>query len=191
MEKALREKSWTEAVILDLIKQTGSSRASIYRDRRVVLAKLAEEEANGLEERRAAFLLDVRRVQKEARDAGQFSPATRLLAMESQVLGLDRVPLPTVDEGDVDAPVDTSLEGLLREVRKMRLASQAGHVYTAAEKLLEREHAILNDIRLRDEAAAAANMTHLSTAEKVTLVTDILKGLPEVLRRQVLASVEP
>lgn len=187
VEKAIREKPWTEQVVADLIKATGSSRASVYRDRAVVLKKLAQEEAEGMEERRAAFLLDLRRVREEARADRAYSPAARLLAMESQVLGLDRVPLP--DVSDEPGPVDTSLEAVLTETRRMRRQAQAGHTYTAADRLLEREHAIVESIRQRDEAARDRDLVDLSEEEKVAMVGDLLRGLPDDLRKKVLAGL--
>lgn len=169
------------------MKQTGASRPTIYRDRALVLKKLAQEEAEGMEERRAAFLLDLRRVREEARDARQFSPAARLLSMESQVLGLDRVPLPAVAEEP--GPVDTSLEAVLTETRRMRRQAQAGHTYTAADRLLEREHLIVESIRQRDEADRARDLVDLSEEEKVAMAADLLRGLPDDLRRKVLAGL--
>lgn len=187
VEKSLREQAWTEAVVADLVKQTGRDRATIYRDRSVVLKKLAAEEASGLEERRAAFLMDLRRIQHDAKAANQYSPVMRALDLECKILGLDRVPLPTVEEDT--GPVDTSLEALLRETRRMRRQAQAGHTYTAADRLLEREHLIVESIRQRDEAAAANDLTHMSEDEKVAVVTDLLANLPDTLRRKLLADL--
>lgn len=188
VEKAIRESSWTEAVIQDLLKSTGASRASLYRDRNVVLAKLAKEEAAGLEERRASFLLDLRRVQRKAVDAGAYSPASRLLDMESRILGLDRVPLPDVTD-ETDTPLDTSLESVLGEVRKMRRQAQAGCSYVAADKLLEREHAIVESIRLRDEAKASADMMHLDESALVEMVCESVATLPDSLKDRLRAAL--
>jgi len=189
VEAAIREQGWDHALALDLAKQTGWGWRTIYRDRDGVLDVLAQEEQEDLPRRRAAFLSDLRNLRKAAKAAGAYSPAAKLLSMESSVLGLDRVPLPTVEEED--GPVDTSFEGVLTEVRKLRKRAMAGDSYVAAEKLLEREHAILNDIRQRDEATAASDLAHLTDAEKVALVVEQLAGLPDALRRQVLAAVTP
>lgn len=187
VEKSVRTQTWTEAVVADLCKQTGKDRATIYRDRVVVLRKLAEEEAAGMEERRAAFLLDLRKVREEARESKQFSPAARLLAMESQVLGLDRVPLP--DVADEPGPVDTSLEAVLSEVRRMRRASQAGHSYTAAADLLEREAALVESIRARDQAEADRAKAHLDDDAVAKAVVDRIANLPDAVKDKIKAAL--
>lgn len=187
VERAIRERGWDHALALDLARSTGWNWRTIYRDRDEVLDALAEEEHADLPRRRAAFLSDLRNLRREARAAGAYAPAAKLLGMEAQVLGLDRVPLPTVEEDD--GPVDTSLEAVLTETRRLRKRAMAGDSYVAADRLLEREHAIVESIRQRDEAAKAADLVDLSEDEKVAMVTDLLSGLPEDLRRKVLAGV--
>ena len=187
VEATIREKGWSEKIVAELIVKTGANRSTIYRDKEATAKLLADEESAGLEQRRALFLGDLRRVASEAKDAGQFSPVTRLLDMESRILGLDRVPLPNVEEDT--GPIDTSLEAVLTEVRKMRKQAQAGHSYVAADKLLEREHAIVESIRQRDEAQAASDMSHLDEDAKVALCVEVLRSLPDTLRAKVLSAL--
>lgn len=187
VEAAIRERGWDHAVALDVAAATGWNWRTIYRDREDVLDLLAQEEQEDLPRRRAAFLSDLRHLRKEARDARAYSPAAKLLSMESTVLGLDRVPLPTVEEED--GPVDTSLEAVLSETRKLRKRAMAGDSYVAADRLLEREHAIVESIRQRDEAAAAKDLVDLSEEEKVAMAADLLRGLPDALRAKVLSGL--
>jgi hypothetical protein len=181
VEEAIRERGWSESVVGDLVAQTGASRRTLYRDRDEVAELLAQEETAGLEQRRALFLNDLRRVRDEARVGGQYNPAARLLDMEARVLGLDRVPLPEVDE-PADEVLDTSLEGVLREVRKLRRQAQAGHSYVAADKLLAREQELVEGIRKRDEATRAAELAHLDETAIVELIIENAASLPEGLR---------
>lgn len=176
---------WTVAVVAELVEQSGVSRATLYRDRRTVLARLAEEEKSSLEERRAAFLSELRIVREEARIGGQFATVARMMAMEASLLGLDRVPLPDVPEEEGE--VDTSLEGVLRDVRRMRRQAQAGHSYVAADRLLQREHALIGDIRRRDEDAAARALSHVGMDEKTMQVAELMRMLPDSIRQQVLS----
>lgn len=188
VESAVRSAPWTEAAVSQLMVATGASRATIYRDRGAILKVLAQEEQAGLEERRAGFLLDVRRVRAEACDHHDYSPAARLLDMECKILGLDRERLPEVEEDD-GATVDTSLEGVLREVRRLRRRAMAGDSYVAAEKLLEREHALVEAIQQRDEAERQRLQEHLTEEELVDLVIGSLAGLPAPLRRRLAEAI--
>lgn len=182
VEAAIRERGWDHEQAIRLAQETGWHWRTIYRDRDAVLDTLAQEEQEDLPRRRAAFLADLRTLRKEARTARAYAPATRLLDLEHRVLGLDRVPLPEVDADDPAAPVDTSLEAVLVEVRRLRRQAQAGHSYVAANQLLEREHAIVESIRLRDEAKAAAEQAHLDEAGLVDLVEQAAAGLPEPVK---------
>ena len=187
VEASIREKGWDHEVALDLAAATGWSWRTIYRDRDEVLDLLAQEEQEDLPRRRAAFLADLRHLRKEARADKAYAPAAKLLAMESQVLGLDRVPLPLVEEDD--GPVDTSLEAILAETRRMRKASQAGASYVAAADLLDREHQLVNDIRARDQAKAEAEMAHLDEGEMVAALVANLGSLPDVLKEKLRAAL--
>jgi hypothetical protein len=187
VEEMIRTKGWTEPLVADLARKTGASRRTLYRDREAILKELAAEEKAGLEERRALLLGDARRMREKAVKDGDYSPAARLLGMEAQLLGLDRVPLPEVDAEE--GPVDTSLEAILKETRRMRRQAQAGHSYVAADRLLQREHELVESIRQRDEAVRAQNLSHMGEDEKVALVTELLTSLPDLLRRKVLAGL--
>lgn len=187
VEKSIRSEGWNEQVIARLVLETGSSRASLYRDRKIILAKLADEEVETLPERRAAFLLDTRRLREQARREGQFGPAVRTLALEAQVLGLDRVPLPEVDEEE--GPVDVSLEGLLKETRRMRRQAQAGHSHIAANKLLEREVQIVESIHNRDEAERARNHAELDEEGLVAMFEASAASLPDALKARLRAAL--
>lgn len=180
VEVALRKSGWSEKIVADLMKKTGASRRTLYRERDRLAALLAEEESAGMAERRALFLLDLRRTREAAAAEGDYSPAARMLSMESQILGVDRVPLPTVAEPD--GPLDTSLEAVLAETRRLRRRAEAGDSYTAAADLLEREHGIVKSIREREDAAAAAERKHLDEAALLELATGNLAALPEALK---------
>ena len=181
VERELRANGWTERIVQDLIAETGASRATIYRDRLDIAKVLAQEETAGLEERRALFLMSLRKAQSDATLDSAHSANARLLDMESKILGLDRVPLPEVD-AEADSALDTSLEGVLREVRKLRRQAQAGHSYVAADKLLSREHEIVKSIRERDEAEKAREMAHLTEEGIIDLIIANVANLPETLR---------
>lgn len=188
VEARIRSEGWSYAIGRQLAIDTEWSERTIYRDRDAVFDKLADEEAVGLERRRARFLMDLRRNRQAAEDAGKFPAVARLLDMESKVLGLDRVPLPTVEE-DPDEPVDTSLEYMLHETRKMRKQAQAGYSYIAANKLLTEERETVESIRLRDQAEAEAQMMHLDEEGIVGILTEQLTGLPEHLRSRILGAL--
>ncbi|MCB9763916.1 MAG: hypothetical protein H6739_29365 [Alphaproteobacteria bacterium] len=188
VEDAIRSRGWSWEIAQELVAKTGWSERTIYRDRDVVLDILADEEAKDLPRRRAKFLADLRRVARKAEKAEKFSPAARLLDMESKVLGLDRVPLPQVDENE-NEELDTSLEAVLVEVRRMRRQAQAGHSYVAADRLLAREHEIVESIRLRDLALKEAEMAHLDEGALVELVIDSVSGLPDQLRSRLRAAL--
>jgi len=181
VEKALRERGWSEVVVESLIVETGASRATLYRDRDEIAKVLAQEETAGLPERRALFLGDLRRIRDGACVDGAYSAGARLLDMEAKILGLDRVPLPEV-EAEADGALDTSLEGVLREVRKLRRQAQAGHSYVAADKLLAREHELVDSIRKRDEAIRAAELAHLNEEGLIDLIVANVANLPDTLK---------
>lgn len=187
VEGTIREKGWSEAICQELMVKTGSTRPTIYKDKDKVARRLAEEEMASLPERRSLFLSGLRNLQKAAIGDRAYSPASRLMEMEAKILGLDRVPLPEVQADD--GPVDTSLESVLTEVRKMRKQAQAGHSYVAADKLLEREHAIIESIRLRDEAKAAQEMAHLDEEALVDLVVQTAASLPESLKAKLRSAL--
>jgi hypothetical protein len=189
VEMAIREEGWSPEVVRKLIASTGWSRRTIWRDRDAVLDLLADEEQADLPRRRAAFLADVRRIRRAAVAAEEFSPAARLLNMEREVLGLDRAPLPEVDDGDESAELDTSLEAVLREVRRMRKQAQAGHSYVAADKLLAREHELVGDIQRRDQAKADAERAALGDGDVVATVAARLRQLPEAMRLEIVQAL--
>jgi hypothetical protein len=181
VEKALRERGWSEVVVESLIAETGSSRATLYRDRDEIAKVLAQEETAGLPERRALFLSDLRRIRDGSHVDGAYSATARLLDMEAKILGLDRVPLPEV-EAEKEGELDTSLEGVLLEVRKLRRQAQAGHSYVAADKLLAREHELVMSIRQRDEAIRAAELAHLNEEGLIDMIIANVATLPDTLR---------
>lgn len=187
VEASIRKEGWNEQVIARLVIETGSSRASLYRDRNIILAKIASEEAETLPERRADFLLSLRLIREQARREGQYGPAVRTLAMELQVLGLDRVPLPDMEEET--GAVDITLEVLLREVRRMRRQAQAGHSYVAADRLLEREVQIVESIRNRDEAERERNHAGLDEEQLVAAFEASAATLPETLKARLRAAL--
>lgn len=181
VERAIRSQGWSYQIACDLVVATGWSERTIYRDRDEVLDRLATEESADLPRRRAAFLADLRRCRRNAEDRGSHSPVARMLDMEARILGLDRVPLPEV-QLDPEEELDTSLEAVLTEVRRLRRQAQLGHSYVAADKLLSREHEIVESIRLREEAAREAQMSHLDEAALVELVIEGVSSLPAQLR---------
>lgn len=187
VEQAIREHGWSHELALDLAAKTGWCWRTIYRDRVEILVTLAQEEQEDLPRRRAAVLADLRSLRSGAKEAKQYGPATRTMAMEIQILGLDRVPLPTVEEDD--GPVDTSLEGVLAEVRKLRKRAMAGDSYVAAEKLLDREHALVESIRARDQAEAERNRSTLDDDAVVAAVVERLSELPDATRARIKAAL--
>lgn len=189
VEQAIREEGWSPAVVRRLVEETGYCRRTIWRDRDDVLDLLAEEEQADLPRRRAGFLADIRRIRRKAVTAGEFPSAARLLDMESKVLGLDRAPLPEVDDDD-DEELDTSLEAVLREVRRMRKQAQAGHSYVAADKLLAREHELVEAIQRRDQAQADAERAARGDGDVVATVAERLNRLPESMRLEIIAALQ-
>lgn len=184
VEKTIRDSGWSEKVCASLMNKLGVDRATLYRDKALIVRQLAEEEKAGLEERRALFLGDVRRLRDEAKGKKAYAPAARLLDLEHRVLGLDRVPLPEAEEAEDVGPVDTSLEAVLKDVRKMRRQAQAGHSYVAAGDLLERERQLVESIRQRDEAKAKAEHTQMTEDDLVAMVIQVAANLPESIKRQ-------
>lgn len=182
VELAIREHGWDHELALRLAKETGWSWRTIYRDRDAVIRSLATEEQADLPQRRAAFLSDLRALRGGAKRAGQYAPAAKLLALEFTVLGLDRAPLPEVEE--TDGPVDTSLEAVLAETRRLRKRAVAGNSYVAADRLLEREHELVESIRLRDEALAKRNNAHLSQEEVIQQLEESIANMPEQVKRR-------
>ena len=185
VEQAIREEGWSSEVVADLIRRTGWSRRTIWRDRDAVLDILAAEEQADLPRRRAAFLADIRRICRKAEADKEYPSAARLLDMEGRVLGLDRAPLPEVDDSD-EEELDTSLEAVLREVRRMRKQAQAGHSYVAADKLLAREHELVEAIQRRDQAKADAERAARADGDVVATVAARLRQLPEAMRLAIL-----
>lgn len=188
VEALLRSGHWSEAKIAALVKESGFARRTLYRDRDDILARLAQEEAADIPSRRAAFLLDLRAVKDEAREAKSFSSAAKLLSMEAQILGLDRAPLPTVEAESAET-VDTSLEGALSEVRRLRRRAEAGDSYVAAERLLDREVSLLIEIRRRDEEERRANRDGMSEDELTEALIEAAGTLPAPLRSKLLAAL--
>lgn len=187
VETAIREHGWDHGLALDLAKKTGWALRTIYRDRDSVITLLTQEEQADLPRRRAAFLADLRALKSAAKKGGAYAPAAKLMAMESVLLGLDRVPLPTVEEPD--GPVDTSLEGILAETRRLRKRAMAGDSYVAADRLLEREHEIVKSIDQRDEAARKAQGAGLTEAEIVAMIEDAAASLPDQIKRRLVAAL--
>ncbi|HYF52763.1 MAG TPA: hypothetical protein VEA41_00725 [Salinarimonas sp.] len=186
VEHALREKGWDETVLAELIKKTGASRATLFRDRSAILRLLADEEVEGLPERRAYVLGGLRRLLKKTTDAAAFVPAVRLLALEAQILGVDQPDFPEV----VEPPsVDTSLEAVLRDTRRLRRRAEAGRSYVAAEKMLEKEHEIVRDIAARDQARREEEMAQLSEEDLVAAVVEAAGDLTEAQKQKLRAAL--
>lgn len=158
VEKSLQTVGWNYSVAEELAKLTGASIRTIYRDKDLVVEHLAKWEASGIDARRNAMLTDLRRLRAKAEAAKDFGPAARLASMEARMLGLDLPPLPAPSPADLALTVDTSIESLLGDVRRMRRAAQAGHSHVAAFKLLEQEHELVRDIQARDKAKRDADM---------------------------------
>lgn len=185
VEAAIREHGWDHQLALVVAKKTGWSWRTIYRDRDAIVARLAVEEEAGLEHRRAAFLTDVRAVAAKAKRADKFGPAAKLMQMECAVLGLDR-PAPAAEVEADAGPLDTSLEGVLKETRRMRRRAQAEGSFVAADRLLERELEIVKEIRQRDEAEAQRRRGHLGEDELVAMIEAVAARLPDQVRRRLL-----
>jgi len=180
VEATIRDEGWSEAIVLKLMAQTGWGRTALYEDRAIVAKTLADEDRASLDDRRALFLNNLRQAANKALAAGAFAALGRMLAMEAQLLGVDRVPLPEVE--DEPGPVDTSLEALLATVRRLRRRAEAGNSFVAADKLLEREHQVVESIRQRDEAIRAAEMKHLDEEGLVEMIITNASRLPDTLR---------
>lgn len=179
VEAAIRERGWDHDLALELAKDTGWSWRTIYRDREAVIERLVAEEQEDLPRRRASFLADLRALRAAAKKGGAYSPAAKLMAMEGQILGLDRAPLPTVEEGA--GPLDTSLEGVLAETWRLYRRAVAGHSYVAAEKLLEQIHDLTRAIQAREEEAQRRRQEHLDEDGLVSLIEATAARLPAPL----------
>lgn len=188
LEEAIRRKGWSEATCSEVMKDTEASRATVYRDRVAILKRLAAEDAIDLEQRRALFLSKLRAAQSDAAKADKWATVARLLDTESQLLGLDRVPLPTVEAVDGTA-IDTSLEYVLAEVRRMRKSAELGHSYVAAERLVSREAELVQAIEVRDRAAREAELAGLDEAELVEHVIMNVRLLPPALLDRLRAAL--
>jgi hypothetical protein len=103
--------------------------------------------------------------------------------MELRVQGLDRVRLPEVEDED-DGPVDTTLEGVLVETRRLRKRAMAGDSYVAAEKLLEREQELAKAITDRDEGDARKRRRNMAPEDIVSIIQGAASKLPEEMRRE-------
>ena len=187
VELAIREEGWDHALALRLARKTGWSWRTIYRDREAVIARLVEEELADLPRRRAAFLADLRAHRGAARRAGAHGPAAKLLSMECQVLGLDRVPLPVVEEAGGE--LDTSLEGVLTDTRRLRRRAEAGDSYVAAEKLLEREASLVHAIQAREQAKREAELEHLGDEAVLEALVANVGALPALWRERLRAAL--
>lgn len=184
VEKAIREDGWSENICARLMKATRVDRATLYRDKAIIVQRLSQEDKAGLDERRTLFLGDLRRLRDKATGKKAYAPAARLLDLEHRVLGLDRVPLPEAEGAEESGPVDTSLEAVLKDVRRMRRQAQAGHSYVAAAELLERERQLVESIRQRDEAKLKAEHAHLSEDDLVAMIEAVAASLPDAVKRR-------
>lgn len=182
VEAAVRQQGWSHTLALELANETGWSLATIYRDYADLIARLADQEAADLPRRRAAVLNDIRALRVQSQREGAFAPAAKLMGMEVTILGVDRVPLPEVEQPA--GPVDTSLEVVLEETRRLRRRAVAGHSYVAAAELLKREQELVAEIRERDEAKAAAERQHLSEDALVAELREAVVRLPDHLQAQ-------
>lgn len=180
VEAAIREHGWSEALVIRLMAETGAARSTLYDDKDAIAKVLAAEERAGLDDRRALFLVALRKATDKALTSGAFSATARLLAMEAQLLGIDQVPLPEVEEET--GPVDSSLEGLLTTVRRLRRRAEAGNSFVAASKFLEQEQGVVEAIRQRDEAEKARAMAHLDESGLIELFISNAARLPDNLK---------
>lgn len=188
VEAAVRQHGWSHTLALELANATGWSMATIYRDYQALIARLADQEQAEVPLRRAAVLNDIRALRTQSQREGSFAPAAKLIDLEVKLLGLDRVPLPEVEEPE--GPEDTSLEAHLADIRRQRRRAVAGHSYVAAERLLTREYEVLREIKLREEAELAARRAHVSEDDLLVQFREALQALPEAVRRQLQLQFE-
>jgi hypothetical protein len=187
LEAAIRTEGWSYTLAVRLASQSGYSQRTIYRMKDDLLDKLAAVDAADLPRRRARLLMDVARIRERAVEEGKPAAAARLLDMEAKMTGLDQ-PQPVAADDD-GGELDTSTEGMLAEVRAMRKAAQRGGSHVAAAKLLDTEAGLVADLALERRAA---NERARSAADPEALedrIVAALLGMPDKLRRQILARV--
>ena len=186
VETAIRSEGWSWTICERIASETGWSVRTVYRVRGEVLDTLADEEAEDRPRRRAQLLADMRRTRERAVEAKAFGPVARLIDMETRVLGVDQ---PLLVPEDEPGELDTSTTGMLAEVRGMRKAAQRSGSHVAAAKLLDLEAGLVADLALERRAA---NERARSAADPEALedrIVAALLGMPDKLRRQILARV--
>jgi len=108
--------------------------------------------------------------------------------MEAKMMGLDQ-PQPVTTDDD-DGELDTSIEGMLAEVRTMRKAAQRGGSHVAAAKLLEQEAGLVADLAAERRAAAERERSASDAGALEDRVVAALQSMPDALRRQILARIQ-
>lgn len=85
-------------------------------------------------------------------------------------------------ETAIAAAIDTSLEGMLANVTRLRQAAEAKGSMVAAGKLLVQEAKLMDDIRKRDALEAERERRALGETELLDAVLDRLAMLPDALK---------
>lgn len=187
VERTLRRDGWSYEILLELVQETGWSRPTIYRDRAALIERLVDEDQESLPRRRAAFLLDLRRVTDLAVDNLQLSPAARLLAMQAQVQGLDRPPPPELPEDPGEAP---GLEGMLQATRRMRRQAEAAGSWTAAARLLQEERALVEAIDVEERRKKAEELANRPDAAVLAEMVSAVEAMSPDERAALRAALE-
>lgn len=188
IEETLRTRGWTEIICAELQQKTGASRRTLYRDRDQVLERIRQEEIGTRETRRTKFLLALDRDIESARADKKWAAVATMANLRCKILGMD---VPPTEPADRDEPQSMAgdLQSLLVEVRKLRKEAQSRGSMVAAANLIEREQAILSDIRAQEDAEKARLQAASSDDEVIRGIEVAIAELPDPLIDRLEAAI--
>lgn len=188
----LESTPWTEEIAQEVIEDLGIDRPQLNELRARALERIWEEDYGTREHRRVAFLLDLERDIRTARDNTAWTALSKFLHLKQQLLGLDIPPLEYINDDDEDLyssdPVE-SAKAHLRSLVRMRNEAQGRGSMVAAEKLMASVGLALARVHGLEEERRQDEGVDLTDDEIVQEIHQAIEGLPPQLRKRVLGSV--
>jgi hypothetical protein len=109
----------------------GTNPAEVYKIKRRVLDRMANDDDLDLDLRRALFLAELRDARRTAKAEGRWGPVSQLLKMEAQILGLFAPVEIRIDANPLHAMTDAELEAIVLGETAATKARKGGKVIDA------------------------------------------------------------
>jgi hypothetical protein len=131
LHQAISKRGWDPSMARTFAARWGTNPAEVYKIKRRVLDRMANDDDLDLDLRRALFLAELRDARRTAKAEGRWGPVSQLLKMEAQILGLFAPVEIRIDANPLHAMTDAELEAIVLGETAATKARKGGKVIDA------------------------------------------------------------